>query len=49
MSNPFYVSGPVPPEYFVGRKPEVNILFDLVVKRSHGTVRGWGNLPYLNC
>ncbi|MEM9543592.1 MAG: AAA family ATPase, partial [Cyanobacteria bacterium P01_E01_bin.42] len=40
MSNPFYVSGPVPPEYFVGRKSEVNILFDLVVKRSHGAFFG---------
>ncbi|MGK7928396.1 MAG: ATP-binding protein [Spirulina sp.] len=40
MSNPFYVSGPVPPEYFVGRKPEVNDAFDQILKCSHASFYG---------
>jgi hypothetical protein len=38
--NPFYVSGPVPQEGFVGRKSEINTALDLISKRSHGAFYG---------
>ena len=39
-TNPFYVGGFVPPEYFVGRKSEIQLAFDLIAKRSHGSFYG---------
>ncbi|MBW4644232.1 MAG: AAA family ATPase [Goleter apudmare HA4340-LM2] len=38
--NPFYVGGPVPPRYFVGRGSEVNIAFDQISNGSHLAL--WG-------
>jgi AAA domain len=40
VQNPFYVSGPVPSAYFVGRSSEVKIAFDLISKRSDGAFYG---------
>ncbi|WP_017662270.1 AAA family ATPase [Baaleninema simplex] len=39
-SNPFFVGGPVRPEYFVGRELEVNIAFDQIAKRAHAAFYG---------
>jgi len=38
--NPFYVGGPVAPDFFVGRVSEVNIAFDQILKRGHLAI--WG-------
>ena len=38
--NPFFVGGPVPIEYFVGRRSEIQLAFDLITKRSHGAFYG---------
>jgi AAA domain len=34
-ANPFFVGGPVPPNYFFGRSSEVTTAFDLISKRAH--------------
>ncbi len=38
--NPFYVGGAVPPEYFVGRQPEINSAFDAIYKHEHLAIYG---------
>lgn len=40
QTNPFFVGGPVPPEYFVGRKSEIKLAFDLIAKRCHCSFYG---------
>lgn len=39
-NNPFFVGGPVPPEYFIGRSSEIDIAFDTIAKRSHAAFYG---------
>ena len=39
-TNPFFVGWPVPPEYFVLPKPEIQLAFDLIAKRVHGSFYG---------
>lgn len=37
MSNsPFFPAGPVPPKYFIGRKSEIRLAFDLLANHYHG-------------
>jgi replication-associated recombination protein RarA len=38
--NPFYVGGPVPAKYFVGRTSEIRTAFDQISKRSHLALYG---------
>ena len=38
--NPFYVGGPVPPEYFFGRASELKTAFDQITKRAHLALYG---------
>lgn len=38
--NPFYVSGPVPLECFVGRSVEIKIAFDQISKHAHAAFYG---------
>ncbi|BAY27871.1 hypothetical protein NIES2100_76980 [Calothrix sp. NIES-2100] len=38
--NPFYVGGPVPPDYFFGRNSEVRIAFDQISRRAHLAIYG---------
>lgn len=38
--NPFFVSGPVSPEAFVGRDSSANIAFDQIAKRAHTAFYG---------
>jgi AAA ATPase domain len=40
IKNPYYVSGPVPSDYFVGRSPEIKIAFDQISQRAHGAFYG---------
>ncbi len=40
VPNPFYVSGPVPSAYFVGRSSEIKIAFDQISKRAHAAFYG---------
>jgi putative ribosome biogenesis GTPase RsgA len=40
VQNPYYVSGPVPSDYFVGRSPEIKIAFDQISQRAHGAFYG---------
>lgn len=40
MSNPFFVGGPVPAEYFFGRRLEVGTAFDQISKRAHLALYG---------
>lgn len=35
-SNPFFPAGPVPPEYFIRRKSEIRLCFDLIANHYHG-------------
>ena len=39
-NNPFFPAGPVPPEYFIGRKSELRFAFDLIAKNLHGAFYG---------
>ncbi|NER05144.1 MAG: ATP-binding protein [Okeania sp. SIO3C4] len=39
-NNPFFPAGPVPPEYFIGRKSELRFVFDLISKNLHGAFYG---------
>lgn len=39
-SNPFYVGGPVPIRYFIGRSLEIKIAFDQISKRAHAAFYG---------
>lgn len=41
--NPFFPSGIVPPEYFIGRKRELRIAFDLMAKDYRGHVAFYGS------
>lgn len=50
-TNPFFVGGIVPPEYFIGRKSEIKFAFDLISKRCHGAFfggTGIGKSSFLN-
>ncbi|MBD2358794.1 ATP-binding protein [Tolypothrix sp. FACHB-123] len=38
--NPFYVGGPVPPDYFFGRNSEVRTAFDQISRRAHLAIYG---------
>ncbi|BAY12526.1 ATP-binding protein [Calothrix sp. NIES-2098] len=38
--NPFYVGGPVPPDYFFSRNSEVRIAFDQISRRAHLAIYG---------
>ncbi len=38
--NPFFVGGPVPPDYFFGRNSEVRIAFDQISRRAHLAIYG---------
>ncbi|BAY88350.1 MULTISPECIES: ATP-binding protein [unclassified Tolypothrix] len=38
--NPFFVGGPVPPEYFFGRSAEVRTAFDQISRRAHLAIYG---------
>ncbi|MDZ7960948.1 MAG: ATP-binding protein [Aulosira sp. DedQUE10] len=38
--NPFFVGGPVPPEYFFGRSSEVRTAFDQISRRAHLAIYG---------
>ncbi len=40
-NNPFFPAGPVPPEYFIGRKSELRLAFDIIAKNGH--VAFYGN------
>ena len=40
-NNPFFPAGPVPPEYFIGRKSQLRLVFDLIAKNGH--VAFYGN------
>ncbi|BDA69850.1 hypothetical protein LYNGBM3L_26480 [Rivularia sp. IAM M-261] len=40
MSNPYYVGGPVPLEYFFGRASEITTAFDQISKRAHLAIYG---------
>jgi len=40
MQNPFFVGGPVPAEYFVGRAYELNVAFDQILSRGHLAIYG---------
>ncbi len=38
--NPFFVGGPVPPDYFFGRTSELKTAFDQIAKRAHLAIYG---------
>ncbi|MBW4560646.1 MAG: ATP-binding protein [Mojavia pulchra JT2-VF2] len=38
--NPFFVGGPVPPDYFFGRSSEVRTAFDQISRRAHLAIYG---------
>jgi len=38
--NPFFVGGPTPSEYFIGRSSEIKIAFDQIGKRAHAAFYG---------
>ena len=40
FSNPFFVGGPVPPKYFVGRNSQIRIAFDQINKCAHAAFYG---------
>lgn len=40
VQNPFYVGGPVPPKYFVGRQHDVDTAFDQILRHCHLAI--WG-------
>lgn len=35
-NNPFFPAGPVPPKFFIGRKSEIRLAFDLLANHYHG-------------
>lgn len=39
-TNPFFVGGPVPPDYFFGRTSELKTAFDQIAKRAHLAIYG---------
>ncbi len=39
-ANPFFVGGPTPREYFIGRSREIKIAFDQISKRAHAAFYG---------
>ncbi len=38
--NPFFIGGPVPPEYFVGRSSQISAAFDQIAYRTHLAIHG---------
>lgn len=40
MSNPFFTGGPISPERFIGRKRDLNALFDVTGERGHLAIHG---------